>query len=65
MHGLEAKQQLEFIEEHVVLTVIADGIETPPAANRASRTRVLKVLEFVQKTTEYHANRYFENLIKL
>ena len=32
--------------------------------NREGRDRMLKVLEFVQKTTTFYNNRYFENLLK-
>jgi hypothetical protein len=33
-------------------------------ANREGRERMLKILEYVQKTTDFHNNRYFENLLK-
>jgi diguanylate cyclase (GGDEF)-like protein len=32
--------------------------------NREGRDRMFKILEFVQKTTTFHNNRYFENLTK-
>src|SRR3989475_3529702 len=32
--------------------------------NREARAQMLKILEFVQKTTAYYNNRYFENLLK-
>jgi diguanylate cyclase (GGDEF)-like protein/putative nucleotidyltransferase with HDIG domain len=32
--------------------------------NREGRERMFKILEFVQKTTAYYDNRYFENLTK-
>jgi diguanylate cyclase (GGDEF)-like protein/putative nucleotidyltransferase with HDIG domain len=32
--------------------------------NRDGRDRMFKILEFVQKSTAYYNNRYFENLIK-
>jgi hypothetical protein len=32
--------------------------------NREGRERMFKILEFVQKTTAFYDNRYFENLTK-
>jgi len=32
--------------------------------NREDRAKMFKILEFVQKTTAYYNNRYFENLLK-
>ena len=33
-------------------------------ANREGRDRMFRILEFVQKSTAYYNNRYFENLTK-
>jgi hypothetical protein len=33
-------------------------------ANREGRERMFKILEFVQKSTTFYNNRYFENLTK-
>ena len=32
--------------------------------NRDGRDRMFRILEFVQKSTAYYNNRYFENLVK-
>ena len=32
--------------------------------NREARAKMFKILEFVQKTTAFYNNRYFENLLK-
>ena len=32
--------------------------------NREGRERMFKILEFVQKSTTFYNNRYFENLVK-
>jgi hypothetical protein len=33
-------------------------------ANREGRERMFKILEFVQKSTTFYNNRYFENLAR-
>jgi hypothetical protein len=51
-HHLQVKRDLELIEEHVVLTVIADGIESPLAATRpSSRNNFLRKLGSVGNST--------------